>query len=164
MSVHQMTAMPERQPLRDRIALMLVAMMKPVYFLLRHDRKVWSTSYVDLASMPEGTLGKDLAKFLYANQLELMPRAEFHDVYHVLFGFSTIMKDETTIQFVVLGNGRWTLPHLVTNSISLVFYPEHWGVYYRAFQLGRRCNRFHNWDFEPMLGLRTDEVRKLVMG
>jgi ubiquinone biosynthesis protein Coq4 len=151
-----------RVPLRERIALTIVAAMKPVYFLLRHNRTCWRTTQADLAIMPEGTLGKDLSNFLHINGLQLMPRAEFHDVYHVLFGFGTTMKEETCIQFVPLGNGRRSIPYLVTITISIIFYPENWEDFYKAYRIGKSANKFHDWDFEPMLGIRTDEVRRRI--
>ncbi len=87
-----------------------------------------------------------------------MPSAEFHDVYHVLFGFATTMKEETCIQFIPMGNGRCTTPYVVTNAVSVVFYSENWWLYYRAFMIGRSANRFHDIDFEPMLLMRTKDI------
>ncbi len=149
-------------PLRERAAMILVNAMKPLYFYMRRDRKVWSVTQEELGQMPTGTLGKDLYNFLNANGLTLMPRAEFHDVHHVLFRFGTTMQDETTIQFVSLGNGRYTIPHIITNIVSVVFYPEHWGMYMDAFKLGRSANKFHDWDFETMLRIQTTEVRRMI--
>jgi len=162
-NTHYMAHTP-KQSLREAIAMTIVNAMKPVYFALRSNRKIWQTTQADLAAMPEGTLGRDLAHFLHNNGLTLMPRAEFHDVYHVLFGYGTTMREETCIQFLPMGNGRYSIPHIITNTVSLVFYPEHWSEYYKAYQMGRSANRFHDWDFEPMLCLRTTDVRKLIFG
>jgi ubiquinone biosynthesis protein Coq4 len=136
--------------------------MKPVYFILRRNRKPWQITYDGLARMPQGTLGYDLAQFLYKNEIALMPRAEFHDVYHVLFNYGTTMKEETCIQFIPFGNGRFSIPHIVTNTIALALYPESWGDFYNAFRKGRSANRFHDWDFELMLHMKTDDVRKMI--
>ena len=162
MSVPYVQVAAAHRPLRERIAEGIVSTMKPVYFLLRQNRRTWSTTYHDLAAMPPGTLGNDLARFLHSNGLALMPRAEFHDVYHVLFGYGTTMKEETCIQFIPFGNGRYTVPHIVTNSVALVFYPELWGDFYRAFVRGRKANKFHDWDFEPMLMMKTEDVRGMI--
>ncbi len=157
-------AFAQKQSIREQVAMLLVNSMKPFYFALRSHRKIWRITQADLAQMPEGSLGRDLYAFLHNNGLKLMPRAEFHDVYHVLFGFGTTMREETTIQFISMGNGRYSIPHMATNMVSLAFYPEHWGDYYKAFQMGRRANTFHDWDFEPMLCLKTTDVRQLIFG
>ncbi len=158
------TAHIQKPSIRETVAMIIVNAMKPVYFALRSHRKTWRTTQTDLAAMPEGTLGRDLSVFLQNNGLTLMPKAEFHDVYHVLFGFGTTMREETCIQFLPMGNGRYSIPHIITNAVSLVFYPEHWGDYYKAYHMGRRANTFHDWDFEPMLCLKTTVVRKLIFG
>ena len=99
----------------------------------------------------------------YANKRGL-PRAEFHDVYHVLFEYGTNIRDEAMIQFVPLGNGRRSLPYVACTIVSAVFYPEFWGSFYEAFMRGRQANTFHNWDFEPLLTLPTAEVREMIFG
>ena len=159
--VEQMT-IHARTPLRERIAMIMVNAMKPVYFYMRRHRKAWTVTQDELCRMPAGTLGRDLGNFLTANGLMLMPKAEFHDVYHVLFRFGTTMPEETAIQFVSLGNGRYTLPHIVTNIVSLVFYPQHWDKYLQAYRTGRAASKFHHLDFEPMLRLQTSEVRDMI--
>ena len=157
-------AMPRRQSIRERLAWKIAYALKPLYFAMRRDRKQWNITYDDLALMPEGTLGNDLAKFLYTNQLDIMPRAEFHDVYHVLFDYGTDIKDEACIQFVPVGNGRRSLPYLACITVTMVFYPEHLEDFYKAYLKGKNAVKFHNWDFEPMLQMKTSEVRKMIFG
>ncbi|MES2703634.1 MAG: hypothetical protein V4649_13410 [Bacteroidota bacterium] len=158
----QTIAVAARQSLRERLAWKIAYGLRPLYFAMRKHRKAWGVTYDDLALMPEGTLGNDLAKFLYTHQLAMMPRAEFHDVYHVLFNYGTNIRDESCIQFVPVGNGRRTLPYLVCIAVTMAFYPEYWGDFYKAYQTGRRANKFHDWDFEPMLCLKTEEVRRII--
>lgn len=157
-------ALARRRPLRDTIADGIVSFSKPVYFLLRKRREPWDMTMQDLQRMPQGTLGNDLYHFLSDNGLKIMPRGEFHDIHHVLFEYGTDMKHETMLQFIPLGNGKHTLPYLLSTAVSVLFYPEHWGEYYRAYQRGRRANRFYHWDLRSMLGESTRELRYRIFG
>ncbi len=153
----------KKQSIREQIAGRIVNFSKPIYFLLRYKRKAWKVTQAELATYPQNSLGKDLSEFLTANNLQLMPKAEFHDVYHVLLGFGTTMREETCIQFVSMGNGNYSLPHLAANFTSLLFYPEHWGDFKDAFMRGRKAARFYDLDFENLLKMPTSRLRECLL-
>lgn len=153
-----------RASVREFIANSMVKSLKPVYLFLRRNRKPWNISMERLKLMNEGTLGKDLYLFLHSHGLEIMPRAEFHDVYHVLFEYETDMKSETMIQFVPMGNGRVSLPFIASTFVSALFYPENWNEYYLAYLKGKKAVKFHDWDFEKLLDRNTVELRKEIFG
>jgi hypothetical protein len=152
----------KQQSIREIISWKIAYGLKPLYFFMRRNRKAWAITMEDLQQMPNGTLGKDLALFLIRHNLQIMPKAEFHDVYHVLFGYETNIRDEACIQFVPLGNGRYSLPYVACTFISAAFYPEYWEDFYAAYSRGRRANHFHDWDFEPLLMVKTEVVRKMI--
>ena len=152
----------QRPSFRDKVSEMLVNTFKPLYFFLRKRKEPWKVTMEQLDALPDSTLGKDVSNFLKANGLTIMPRAEVHDVYHVLFGYSTLMKEETCIQFVPLGNGRWSAPYVASTFVAAIFYPEYWGDFYEAYKCGKTANRFHDWDFETLLHKPTQEVRKMM--
>lgn len=151
-------------PLRHRLSDFIVGSLKPVYFLVRKKRKAWSTTISDLANMPAGSLGNDIYLYLAQNSFDLIPKAEFHDVYHVLLGYSSHMKDETCIQFVVMGNGRHSLPNILANAVSVFLYPEYWEDFKQAFLKGKRASTFHQLPFESLLMEETVSLRKRIFG
>ncbi len=153
----------QKRSLRERLAGLIVNFSKPIYFLLRWKRKAWKVTQEELSAYPENSLGKDLSNFLTTNNIQLMPKAEFHDVYHVLLGYSTSMREETCIQFVSMGNGKYSLPHLAANFTSLLFYPEYWGDFKQAFLRGRKAARFHDLDFENLLKMPTNRLRECLL-
>lgn len=157
-----MYTLVKHQSIREIISWKIAYALKPLYFFIRRNRKEWTTNIYDLDQMPDGTLGKDLSLFLKRYNLHMMPKAEFHDVYHVLFGYETNIRDEACIQFVPLGNGRYSLPYIACTLISAAFYPEYWGDFYRAYKRGQNANRFHDWDFEKLLLYKTKNVRKMI--
>ena len=154
----------QKMSIREKLSWKIAYSLKGLYFFLRKDRIPWNISMESLANMSKGTLGNDLYWFLIKNNLSIMPRAEFHDVYHVLFGYGTSIREETLIQFVPLGNGRRSLPYLACTFVSAVFYPEFWGSFYQAFIRGTRANTFHHWNFEPLLALPTKKVKEMIFG
>ena len=152
-----------RASFRDQVANSLVKLGKPIYAIMRIRRKPWQEDVTSLATYPENSLGNDLSQFLARNEFELMPRAEFHDVYHVLFEYGTSMREETAIQFVVIGNGRWSLPNLVSSVVAIVFYPEHWSFYKESYVKGKLARRFYDIDFHEHLSNDTNSLRKQFM-
>ncbi len=152
-----------KRSIRERIADRIVNVAKPLYFLLRFRRKTWKVTREELASYPINSLGKDLYNFLESNNVQLMPRAEFHDVFHLLLGYGTTMREETCIQFVSMGNGNYSLPHLVTNITSLLFFPENWGEYRKAIIRGRQAARFYDLDFEQLLKMPSNRLRECLL-
>lgn len=158
----QVIQVQKQQSFRERLSWKIAYTLKPLYFFLRRKKKAWTVTMETMEAMPAHSLGNDVARFLKRYELNIMPRAEWHDVYHVLFGYETNIRDEACIQFIPLGNGRWSLPYVACTLVSLLFYPEFRGDFYAAFKRGRSANRFHDWDFEPLLQLPTAEVRKMI--
>lgn len=138
--------------------------MKPLYFAMRKNRKKWRTTLEDMQQMPEGSLGSDIAAFLQQHNLELMADVAWHDVYHVVFGYDTSIRDEGCIQFVPLGNGKWSAPYITCNLFFAAFYPEYWADFYKAYRRGKAANKFYDWDFEPLLTLPTVTIRCMIFG
>lgn len=145
--------------LRNRIANFLVSKLTPVYQTIRFKRKAWSTTKNDLKNCNPGTLGHGMYQFLHGHDINLIPKAETHDVWHVLFGYSIEMKDEMSIQFVVLGNGRHSAPYLYSCLVALVMYPEHWGSFYKAYKCGKSAIPFWHFDFENLLNENLNDLR-----
>lgn len=152
--------MSSRLSLRDKYFDAFARTMIPVYQWLRKNKKPWSVTQAQLQHFPLGSLGHSVHLFLAENQLTLIPRAEFHDIYHVLFGFTTSMEDETAIQFLGVGNGRYSLPWLASCALAVAFYPERWGRFYRAFKKGKSCKPFHHLDWEGLLQEQTLDLKK----
>lgn len=146
-------------PLRDRVADLLVSAGKPVYAILRHQRQPWAITKAQLRRFDENTVGHALAAFLDRHGFELIPRAEFHDVFHVLFGLETSMREETSLQFVVIGNGKWSLPNVASSAVAWVLYPENWTCYRDAFLRGKRARTFHDMPLERLLAEDLESVR-----
>lgn len=153
------TSVTTRPSFRDSVANKLVAIGKPIHTIMRYRRKPWNISKKELSEYPENSLGQQLYQFLEQNEFELMPRIEFHDVYHVLFQLGTTMREETNIQFVVIGNGKRSLPNLIATVVCVVFYPEYWNEFRKAYQRGRNAKKFYDLKFIELLDRDLDELQ-----
>lgn len=153
-----------RVSFREKLSLKILDILIPVYFVMRRNRQAWTTTVDDMHQMPAGSLGNDVANFLTSHNLKLMPKAEWHDVYHVLFGYETNMRDETCIQFVPVGNGRWSVPYIACVLVTAIVWPEYWGYYYEGFKRGKAAAKFHDWNFEPLLRMPTQQIRRMIFG
>jgi len=158
------SASTAQSSLRNRIANFLVTQLTPVYQTLRFKRKAWNTTKNDLKKCAPGTLGNALYQFLDGHNFNLIPKAETHDVWHVLFGYTVEMKDEMSIQFVVLGNGRHSAPYLYSCLVAILMYPEHWGSFYKAYQRGKLASTFWHFNFEALLNENLFELRERIFG
>lgn len=116
----------------------------------------------DLKALPQGSLGNDLYLFLRQHSFKLIPKAESHDVLHVILGYDTSILGEACLQTMLMANGKRSLPTLVTSLVSQLFYPENRELLQEAYLRGEDANHFHSWNFEALLHVRTQEVRKMI--
>jgi len=158
------SANTSRPSIRDAVANFLVRSLTPLYQTIRYKRKPWQTTKNDLKQCGPGTLGNAMYRFLDKHDLDLIPKAETHDVWHVLFGYTIEMKDEMSIQFVVLGNGRHSAPYLYSCLVAVLMYPEYWGSFYTAYQRGASAISFAHFNFEELLNEDLAALRKSIFG
>jgi len=129
---------------------------------LKNKEIPWNVTLEKLKRFPPQTLGSDLSLFLEKEGLELMPKFESHDVYHVLLKYKTTVVDEARMQFFLMGNRKYSLYIIGTNLIALIFYPEKIRVFLKEFQKGRTALSIGKWDFEYLLHEPTNILRKLI--
>lgn len=156
-------ALQTHQSLREHIAWKVVDLLQPLYLRIRYKKKPWTVHQDNLAQYPEGSLGKDIYTFLDHTKLRLIPKVESHDVFHVLLGFETSIKEESCLQFTLFGNGKRSMPMLACTAVSLLLWPEHWGDFYRSYKMGQNAVRFHDLEFEKLLKMPTFRVRECLL-
>jgi ubiquinone biosynthesis protein Coq4 len=111
----------------------------PIVFNFGIKENGWNLSTADLLNFPNGSLGKVLGEFLYKNNLEPLARAESHDVYHILFVYSTTFKDEVGLQFFLWGNGKISLATIGTSVGAWCLFPRQWNYLKASYKRGKKC-------------------------
>ncbi|WNJ19013.1 hypothetical protein [Pontibacter sp. G13] len=143
---------------------------KIVFFLFKHtqrlyleyvksDQTPWPIKTEDLKCFPEGSLGREMYQFLKDAGFQLIPKAECHDVNHVLLGVPTEEVAEICLQFILFGNGRRSKYCSLTCLIGALIYPEKWPEFHQAYLQGRSYEPFWDWDFLPLLDADLEGLR-----
>ncbi|MBN8833338.1 MAG: hypothetical protein J0H76_03050 [Sphingobacteriales bacterium] len=150
--------------IKIRSALLVYLTHKMALPLLKIIRKpvVFPYSYEDLQSFPNDTLGKDLYFFLWHKKLDLLPYYAKHDVKHILLGYDTTDDGEVCLQCFMLGNGHLSFPVLATVCYGFVTMPEHWALFKKAWQRGRRANDIRKWEWVSILPLFTHDLKNKI--
>jgi ubiquinone biosynthesis protein Coq4 len=130
--------------------------------VFRRRRVAWGLNTADLCRFPTETLGHSLGLFLRRHNLEPVAKAERHDCFHVLLGFGASLKEETSMQWFLIGNGKLSLFTYGTAVLAILMLPEYFGSYYRAFISGRNAPSIHNWNFYKLLHCDARHLRGLI--
>ncbi len=146
--------------MRDQLLKFLIERAVP--FLNRFRRKpFWPLSQDEMRQLPEGTLGKDVAQFLDAQNLSLLPKYEVHDTLHVLLNYGTTPKEELKLQGFMMGNKSVTFGGKVLFAISLVVKPEYLKEIRQEMKRGKKAKSIKEIQFTEILALETEEIRRL---
>jgi hypothetical protein len=127
-----------------------------------HDISVYEQKVKQLHSLPEGTLGKDIAKCLETNGLRLVPKYESHDLKHVLLDFKMTPVDEIRLQAFMIGNGNLSIPSFAIFIFGALFLPDLWTTFYRDFVNGRSSKPISSWTIEEYAHCQTSTLREIV--
>jgi hypothetical protein len=123
----------------------------PIHAKLNAHRVAWNLSSDDFLEFTPGSLGNTLGQFYKSQQFEPIPKAERHDVFHVLFGFSTNVLDEAAMQFFLWGNGKPSFFTVGTCIITTVLFPNHVQEFKAAYQKGKQATSIRDWNFKALL-------------
>ena len=147
-----------------RSALLVYLTHKMALPLLRLIRNpvLFPYSMAELRQLPENTIGHDLALFLEARQLELLPYYAKHDIKHILLGYDTTGDGEVCLQCFMLGNRHISFPVLATVLYGLVTMPEYWLLFKKAFRRGRGCPPIEDWNWFEILPEKTIDLKNKI--
>jgi ubiquinone biosynthesis protein Coq4 len=146
------------RPIHEKLILWWLGIIAPIVFYFGSKEKAWEITTADLLKLPGGTLGNELGKFYRKENLEPIPRAELHDVFHVLFNYSTSLKGEAALQFLLWGNGKTSIASIGTVLGAGVIFPRQWNYFQQAYDKGKRCADISTMDFKSLL---TEDLQKL---
>ncbi|MEX1001658.1 MAG: hypothetical protein WDZ35_06045 [Crocinitomicaceae bacterium] len=149
---------------REKLCAWLFEVTKlPYAKLCKQKRAAWKLSSTDLLTFPVGSLGYETGKFLKTNGFELIDKLESHDVYHVITGMSTSVKDEVGMQFLLLGNGKRSLYLFSTVGICFFLLPEHLSYFIRCYKTGKRYHSIFKLNLLAELNTSVLVLRKQLL-
>jgi ubiquinone biosynthesis protein Coq4 len=146
---------------RKLLVLLTHSIALPVLKLVRKKKPFPYTAPM-LRQLPAGTVGRDLIDLLDAQQLQLLPYYEKHDIKHVVLGFPMSEEGEACMQCFMLGNGRISFPVLGTVMYAYLTMPEYWGIMRRAYRKGKACKPLKNYDWFQLIPEPTSSVTRQI--
>lgn len=148
--------------LRAKAVLWLLEKGVPIHAALNKSRVAWNVCSDDLINYAPGSLGHTLGLFYKTEKFEPIPKAERHDVFHVLLGYTTHMMDEAAMQFFLWGNGKPSFFTVGSCIITAVLFPGKLFYFFRAFQKGKHSTAIRDWDFKVLLSENIRDLRSKI--
>ncbi len=145
--------------IHEKISNRTAQILGPIVFNFGPKENAWNITTNDLLQYPEGTVGKTLGEFLKKNRLEPLSRAESHDVYHILFDYSTSFKDEVGLQFFLWGNGKTSLASIGTSIGAWCIFPTQWNYLKASYKRGKECVDILQLDPKALLHEDLDKIK-----
>lgn len=147
---------------RCKFILKLLELAVPIHDKLNPKRKAWNINSSNLLTFSKGTLGYSLGEFYKKQHFEPIPKAERHDVFHVLLGYSTNVIDEAALQFFLLGNGKPSFLTTGTCIITSILFPFQLNYYIKAYKKGKQSTPISQWDFQKLLDNNLEQLKDLI--
>jgi hypothetical protein len=110
-----------------------------------------------LRSLPEHTVGNDLARMLDAKGLKLIPGFERHDLNHLILGYGMEPEEELCMQAYLVGNGYYKL-HCCLFLSSAVLLPCLWKTLFAHYKLGKQSESLSSLSLQECMTERTEWV------
>ncbi len=143
----------------NKIALPLVLVYRDLF---KGKRVSWGETKESLSRFNKGQLGREVSEFLFAHHIELQPKMESHDVFHVITGYGTTMPEETAMQFFLIGNGKQSKLARISAFVGFVLFPEYWKLHRSAYRRGKNTRHFSSWEFRELLFVEVNAFRKEI--
>lgn len=145
---------------REKLCAWMFEVTKGPYAkFFKKKKEGWGLNSMALLTYPAGTLGNEVGHFLRSNQFELIPKLESHDVYHVITGMTTSVKDEVGMQFLLLGNGKRSLYLFSTIGICIFLLPEYFKYFIKCYKKGKQYLPIFNLDLKNELNSQLAHLR-----
>lgn len=112
-----------------------------------------------LAQMKQGTLGRDLYKFLVAKNLKLLPYYAKHDIKHILLEYDTTDEGEVCLQCFMLGNKHISFPVAATVMYGFLTMPEYWRKFAIAYKRGAKSASLKYCNWFDLIGQETSKLK-----
>lgn len=147
---------------RAKAVLWLLEKSVPFHARLNKQRIAWNLSSDDLLKFEKGSLGNALGLFYKTEKFEPIPKAERHDVFHVLLGYSTNVIDEAAMQFFLWGNGKPSFFTIGTCLLTALLFPNKLKFFVDAYRKGKRCTSIRDWNFKLLLSKNINDLKNKI--
>ena len=148
--------------IHEKISNFSAQKLGPIVFNFGTKEKPWGLSTANLLNFPDRSLGNVLGEFLNKNRLEPIAGAESHDVYHVLFNYTTSFKEEVGLQFFLRGNGKTSLASTLTAIGAWCVLPTQWNYLNESYKRGKKCSDVSKLNLRALLVEDFDKIKQSI--
>ena len=106
--------------------------------------------------------GENRETLLFQNDIELEPKMENHDFFHVVLGYNTSLPEEAAIHFFLIGNGKGSHYPFIAALVGFLFFPEYYDFYIDAYHRGRCTKPFANWNLKEFLSADLAKFKQSI--
>jgi len=145
-----------RSFLLGKVALPSVLLYRDIF---KQHKTAWGENKETLKRHPKDSIGRELSHFLYQNEIDLEPRMENHDYFHVVLGYGTTLPEEAALHFFLIGNGKQSHYPFIAAFVGFLFFPEYYDLYIDAYHRGRCTRPFVNWSSWKFLSSDLEQFR-----
>lgn len=138
--------------------LKIYGFIKPMQWF--SNKKHYHQKLEYMRSLPEGTVGFDIARILDKNDLELIPLFEEHDLKHLLLGYEMTTIEELRLQAYLFGNGNYSIFCVLFLATGL-FLPSQWNTFYQDYQRGKLGNDILSLKIDESMLKKTESLKRL---
>ncbi|WP_338815101.1 hypothetical protein V9L05_08290 [Bernardetia sp. Wsw4-3y2] len=124
------------------------------------DTEKLKSKIAELEKLEQGTLGKEIAKNLKENNLNLVPNFESHDLKHSLLDFKMTPLDEIRMQAFMIGNGNWSLVSILIFLYGVILLPNKWNIFLQDFRKGQQAIPIKEWSIDEFADKQINELRQ----
>lgn len=124
-----------------------------------YKNKNWRYTHDSLYTLPNGSTGRELVKYLDSMDFKLVEGYEPHDVKHIITGYEMDTIGEVRLQFYLFGNGNQTLPVLFTLAFGISLIPEHILTFWEDYKEGKKAKSLFYLDYSALLEDNLIKVR-----
>lgn len=117
----------------------------------------------ELRKLDKGTLGREIADCLDAQNYSLVPNFESHDLKHVLLNYKMTPEEEIRMQAFMIGNGNYSIPSFAILIFGFFLLPDLWLTFYKDFQKGRNSIAVSKWTIQDFADRNLVELQASLM-
>ncbi len=110
-----------------------------------------------MRSLPDHTVGNDLARMLDEKGLKLIPGFERHDLNHLILGYGMGPEEELCMQAYLVGNGYYRFHCCLFLSSGLLL-PCLWKTLFAHYKLGKQSKSVSSLSLAECMTERTEFV------
>jgi len=145
--------------LKSWVAGLIIGSTVPIFKYISPETH-WPFTLEQQRQLPEGTLGRDIARTLDRAGYKLIPKFESHDAEHILFDYPMTGLGEIRLQFFLHGNGKRSWVSVGTILFGLGSFPELFWLFIKDYQRGKQFRSLKAINLGTYLTRNTLAIRE----